>query len=185
MFYTFKALHLIFMVTWFAALFYLPRLFVYHAESRDADETARPILQKQYKIMEKRLWFGIAWPSFILLMIFGTAMLIHSPSYLQKGWMHIKLSFVVGLIIYHIVCHVMFLKFQRDTATYSSNQMRLWNEVATVFLVAIIFVASVGRFDALNWIWGVVGLIAFSLILVLAIKIYKRIRQNNEKKRPE
>jgi putative membrane protein len=178
---TYKALHLIFMVTWFAALFYLPRLFVYHAESRDQDEPSRSILQGQYKIMEKRLWFGIAWPSMILLLIFGTLMLVTNPALLGETWMKIKLVFVIGLVAYHFACHMMFKKFQNGTDTYSSGQMRLWNEVATIFLVAIIFVATVGRFDAFSWIWGVVGLIGFTLLLVLAIKIYKRIRESKSK----
>lgn len=178
--YTYKALHLIFMVTWFAALFYLPRLFVYHAESRDQDEQTRTILQKQYKIMEKRLWYGIAWPSMILLLVFGTLMLVENPAYLTQAWMHIKLSFIVGLVAYHFACHGMFKKFQNGTATYTSTKMRLWNEVATVFLVAIIFVATVGRIDAMNWIWGVVGLVGFTLVLVLAIRVYKRIRNSKK-----
>lgn len=141
------------------------------------DETARAVLEKQYKLMQKRLWYGIAWPSVILCIAFGTAMLLTNTGYLSQTWMHIKLGLVAGLVGYHIACHFMFGKFQKDTATYSSTQMRIWNEVATVFLVAIIFVASVGRYDLLNWIWGVVGLIGFTFVLLIAIRIYKRLRK--------
>lgn len=177
---TYKALHLIFMVTWFAALFYMPRLFVYHAEAKEKSDEARKTLEAQYRIMQKRLWFGIAWPSMLLLLVFGVLTLKFNDWYfLTQSWMQIKLGFVGGLVLYHFGCHYMYKKFQSGTAQFTSMQMRLWNEVATVFLVAIIFLAA--SRDGINWMWGVAGLVIFSVTLIAAIRIYKLLR---EKKRP-
>lgn len=166
-----KSLHIIFIVTWFAGLFYIVRLFVYHAESY---EKQQPQLLDQYKLMEKRLWFGITWPSMILATIFGLAMLHLNPGLLQMDWMQVKLAFVVGLIGYHFSIHFFYKKLQNN-AYKSSTFYRYWNEVATLFLVAIIFLAVTKNVD--NWWKGALGLVVFSVILMIAIKIYKRIRE--------
>ena len=108
------ALHIIFIVTWFAGLFYIVRLFVYQIEAREKPENERAVLEPQFKMMAKRLWYGITWPSFILTLIFGPWLLVLKPIYLELGFMHIKLTLVGGLIIYHFICHSMFLKLQND-----------------------------------------------------------------------
>jgi len=92
-----KALHIIFVVTWFAGLFYIVRLFIYHVEAQDKEEPAKSILQTQYKLMSKRLWYIITWPSAVLAGIFAVWMLVLEPSYLTMIWMHVKLSFVFVL----------------------------------------------------------------------------------------
>ncbi len=170
-----KALHIIFVVSWFAGLFYIVRLFIYHTEAEQKEEPAKHILQTQYKLMSKRLWYIIAWPSAILASFFAFWMLIKEPSYLSMGWMHVKLSFVFALYFYHGACHKIFLQLQKDIVKYSSFKLRLWNELATILLFAIVFVVVLK--SALSWVWGVVGIILFGVLMMLAIKLYKKIRE--------
>lgn len=174
MYFTILALHIIFIVTWFSGLFYIVRLFVYQIEAREKTELERSILEPQYKIMAKRLWYGITWPSFILTLTFGPWLLYLKPGLVYMPYMHIKLAFVFGLILYHIICHVMFLKLQKSEGNYSSNFFRIWNEVATLFLVAIVFLIIMK--NELDWVYGTVGFVLFGIILMIAIKIYKRLR---------
>jgi len=103
-FFYLKALHIIFVVTWFAGLFYIVRLFIYHVEAEDENETAKAILQKQYKLMSKRLWYGITWPSAVLTAFFaGWLLVTNFAYYLTQSWMHVKLTFVLALYIYHFI----------------------------------------------------------------------------------
>lgn len=170
-----KALHIIFMVTWFAGLFYIVRLFVYNAEGLDKPEPEKSILVKQFQLMQKRLWFGITWPGMILTWLFGWWMVYENPYFLTAGWFHIKLSFVLALTVYHFVCHRIFKNFQSGAKRYSSFSMRLWNEVATLFLVAIVFIVELQ--NTLSWIWGVMGLVVFAALLMIGIKAYKKWRE--------
>jgi putative membrane protein len=99
-----KAIHIIFVVCWMAGLFYSVRLFIYHTEAQDKPEPDRTILSKQFEIIERKLWNIITIPSMYLTIAAGTTMLILKPVWLQFGWMHIKLTFVVALVIYHFIC---------------------------------------------------------------------------------
>jgi putative membrane protein len=171
-----KALHLIFVVTWFAGLFYLPRLFIYHIEGLNKPKNEADILTTQFKIMEKRLWYIITWPSAILTVLFATWLLVLMPEWLAQPWMHLKLFFVVLLVIYHVKTHKMYLQFQRDEVNYSSLFMRIWNEGATLFLFAIVFLVILK--DSLHWISGILGLFGLGLVLFLGIKLYKKTRKN-------
>ncbi|NNJ89871.1 MAG: CopD family protein [Eudoraea sp.] len=172
-----KSLHLIFVITWFAGLFYIPRLFIYHIEAQDKPNPAKDILSDQLKLMTKRLWYIITWPSAVLATLFAIWLLVLIPGWLQQPWMHVKLLFVVLLIAYHLKTHQIFLQLQNDTIKYTSNFMRIWNEGATVVLFAVTFLAILkGTF---NWIFGVAGLIVLGLLLMLGIKLYKRIRSKN------
>ena len=103
-----KALHIIFVITWFAGLFYIVRLFIYFAEAENKKEPAKSILQTQYKLMSKRLWYIITWPSAVLASFFAFWMLYLVPSYLTMPWMHVKLSFVLALYFYHAGCQKIF-----------------------------------------------------------------------------
>lgn len=171
-----KALHIIFVVTWFAGLFYIVRLFIYHAEAESKDDTSRRILQTQYKLMEKRLWYIITWPSAILASSFAFYMLyLTNFAYLTQTWMWVKLSFVFLLYIYHIICHRIFKQLQNNIVKYSAIQLRIWNEVATIILFAVVFLVVLQ--NSIGWIWGVIGIFLFSIILMLLVKLYKRIRQ--------
>lgn len=172
-----KALHIIFVVTWFAGLFYIVRLFIYFAEAEEKEETAKSILQTQYKLMSKRLWYIITWPSAILASFFAFWMLYLEPSYLLMPWMHVKLSFVLALYFYHAGCHKIFVQQQKGIVKYTSFKLRIWNEVATILLFAIVFLVVLK--STISWIWGVVGIILFGVLMMLGIKLYKNIRKKN------
>ncbi|HSD13294.1 MAG TPA: CopD family protein [Flavobacterium sp.] len=180
-YYYIKALHLIFVITWFAGLFYIVRLFVYHAEAKSKPQPEQDILVKQYQLMSYRLWYIITWPSAILastfafMMLFGTAL---GKVWLQMPWMHVKLGFVFLLYLYHLKCHQIFLQLQKNEVKHSSGFFRLWNEGATLILFAVVFLVILK--DAFNWIYGVIGIFLFSLILMLGYRFYKRIREKNQ-----
>ncbi|MGB3152374.1 MAG: CopD family protein [Maribacter sp.] len=174
-----KALHLIFVITWFAGLFYIPRLFIYHIEAYQKSSPEKEILSEQLKLMTKRLWYIITWPSAILAMVFAIWLLILAPYWLRQPWMHIKLAFVLLLILYHLRNHFIFKKFQKDEIKYTSNYMRIWNEGATLILFSVVFLVILK--STVNWIFGVAGILVLGVLLMLGIKIYKRIRNKNPK----
>ncbi len=169
------SLHIIFIVTWFSGLFYIVRLFVYQAEVKEKSENERAILAPQYKIMAKRLWYGITWPSAIITAILGPILLYLNPAILKLPFMHIKLGFVLLLYIYHFICHAMFKKLQQEKGEKSGSFYRVWNEIATLFLVAIVFLIVMK--NEVNWIYGTIGFILFGIAIMLGIKIYKQIRE--------
>ncbi|MES2808864.1 MAG: CopD family protein [Bacteroidota bacterium] len=169
------AIHIIFVVCWMAGLFYIVRLFIYHTEAQERTEPARTILSDQFEIMEKKLWWIIATPSMYLVLAAGIGMLTIRSYWLQMGWMHIKLLFVVGLIAYHFICQHKMNQMRKGIYKWTSTQLRLWNELATLILFAIVFLVVLK--NSLNWIFGVVGIIAFSIVLMMAVKIYKRFRE--------
>jgi putative membrane protein len=170
-----KALHIIFVVTWFAGLFYIVRLFIYHVEAEKKPEPDKKILQTQYKLMSKRLWYIITWPSAILASVFAFWMLYLNPYYLENTWMLVKLAFVFALYFYHGYCQKIYSNLQKDIVKYSAFTLRLFNEVSTIILFAVVFLVSVK--SAISWVWGVVGIILFGMLLMLSIKLYKRIRE--------
>lgn len=174
MYFYIKALHIIFVVTWFSGLFYVVRLFVYSAEANLKAEPERTILLKQFGIMQKRLWYGITWPSAILTLIFGTWIGILYGS--LPTWLLVKLSFVLALFIYHLSLHAIFCQQQNGNFKWSSQKLRMWNEIATIFLIAIVMLAVVKQL--LSVVWGVGILIAFAVVLMTAIKLYKRYRKS-------
>jgi putative membrane protein len=173
-----KSLHLIFVITWFAGLFYIVRLFVYQIEASEKPSPEKEILQKQYKIMTYRLWYIITWPSAILATIFALSLLHLNSGLLEMSWMQVKLVFVVLLFIYHLKCHQIFKELQNDEVKYTPNFMRLWNEGATLILFAVVFLVILK--NALNWIYGVIGIALFSILIMLGFKFYKRIREKNK-----
>ncbi len=168
---------MIFVITWFAGLFYIVRLFVYQIEASHKPSPDREILGNQLKIMAKRLWYIITWPSMLLATIFAIWLLVLRPFYITDAWMQVKLGFVVLLIIYHIKCHVIFKQLQKGVVKHSSNFMRLFNEGATIILFAIVFLVILK--NAVNWIYGVIGIVLFSVLLMLGYRFYKRIREKN------
>ncbi|WCO01571.1 CopD family protein [Psychroserpens ponticola] len=172
-----KALHLIFIVTWFAGLFYIPRLFVYQIEAFHKPSPEKEILGKQLKLMAKRLWNIITWPSAILATGFAIWLIILQPFWLEQSWMHVKLTFVVLLILYHLKTHHYYIQLQRDEVNKSSNFMRLWNEGATFILFAVVFLVILK--SAINWVFGVIGIFVLGILLMLGFKLYKNIRHKN------
>jgi len=171
-----KSLHLIFVITWFAGLFYIPRLFIYHIEANSKPSPEKEILSEQLKLMTKRLWYIITWPSAILATIFALWLLHIAPYWLEQSWMHAKLAFVVFLFAYHFKTHMMFKTLQRNEINYSSNFMRIWNEGATLILFAIVFLVILK--NTLNMVYGLLGFIGLGVILMLGIRLYKKTRKN-------
>ncbi len=173
-----KALHLIFIVTWFAGLFYMVRLFVYHAEAKQKEEPEQSILIKQYQVMQYRLWYIITWPSAILASIFAFLMLHLNSGLLFATYFQVKLVFVFLLYCYHFKCHQIFLALQKNEVQHTSNFFRIWNEGATLILFAVVFLIIVK--SAINWIFGVIGIVVFSMVLMLGYKLYKKIREKRD-----
>lgn len=173
-----KSLHLIFVITWFAGLFYIVRLFVYHAEAKTKPEPEQSILVKQFQLMSYRLWYIITWPSAVLTSIFAYWMLFGTTlgnAWLKMPWMQVKLGFVFLLYLYHLKCHQIFRQLQKDEVKHSSSFFRLWNEGATIILFAVVFLVILK--DAFNWVYGVIGIFLFSVVLLLGYKLYKTIRE--------
>lgn len=175
----FKALHLIFVVTWFAGLFYIVRIFIYQVESNQLAEPERSILGKEYKRNARRLWFGITWPSAVLALVFGLLLIhVRFPTLDSvPTWMWVKLGFLLGMYAYQFSCQSIFSHLQAGNFKYSSQKLRVWNEVATIFLIAIIFLAVLK--STVSLLWGLLGLVVFTGALLLAIKIYKHYREKN------
>jgi protoporphyrinogen IX oxidase len=134
-----KAFHIVFVVTWFAGLFYLPRLFIYHTSAQD------PTSIERFKIMERRL-FGIMTIGATLAAVLGIAMVIAAPSYLQFGWLHAKLTFVAALIGYHLWCYRLLVAFRHDHNAHSERWYRLFNEIPSVLLIVIVVLVVVKPF---------------------------------------
>lgn len=174
-----KAAHIIFVVTWFAGLFYMPRLFIYATEAGDKPEPERTILRNQFAIMMKRLWYGITWPSAIITLLLGTSVLMEGGWWLllfkpEGKWLLVKLVLVLFLYSYHFSLQILVNQEVHGIYRYSSQQLRIWNEVATLFLFAIVFLATVKQSISLLWVF--VALLALLLVLLSAIKIYKLLR---------
>ena len=173
----FKAIHIIFVVSWMAGLFYSVRLFIYHTEANALPEVERNILQKQYGIMESRLWNIITTPAMVLSVLAGLGMLYINPALLQEGWMHLKLGFVVALLLYHFICQRMIGQFKQGIFNWTSTQLRLWNEVATILLVAIVFAVILRT--ALDLAYGLIGLVVLGGSIMVAVKVYKYFREQS------
>ncbi len=170
-----KALHIIFVVTWFSGLFYIVRLFIYNTEAGERTEVERKVLREQFTIMIKRLWLGITWPSAILTLIFGP-LVMYTFGYFNAvpSWLWIKIIFVLGLYIYHLSLHFIYKQQINGVFKYSSQKLRIWNEVATIFLISVVMLAVVKQ--NMSWVWGLTGLILFIILLMSAIRIYKLVR---------
>ncbi|MGI9543192.1 MAG: CopD family protein [Cyclobacteriaceae bacterium] len=171
-----KALHIIFVVTWFAGLFYIIRLFIYQTESYDKAEPERSILAAEYKRISRLLWYFITWPSAILTLGFGWSLFFMYPPPVPI-WLWVKLGLVSLLFGYQIYTHIIFEGLQYDKPKHSSNWLRVWNEVATVLLVSIIFLVILK--NTLSMAWGLIGLVIFATVLMIAIQLYKKKRSKN------
>jgi putative membrane protein len=172
-----QAIHIIFVVSWMAGLFYGVRLFIYHTEANDRPEVERVILQKEYEKIEHKLWYIITTPAMVLTIVAGVTMIFINPELLKMPWLHVKLAFVGGLIVYHFICQRIMNQLSQGVFKLSSFKLRLWNEVATIFLVAIVF--TVVLKSAVDWAYGLFGLIAFSMIIMFAVKWYKGYRNKH------
>lgn len=169
-----KALHIIFVVCWFAALFYMVRLFIYTAEAQKKDETEKNILTKQLLFMQKKLWYIIGWPSMIGTFLFGGWMLYLNTALLFMSWMWLKLILVALLFVYHLQCQRLMSKQNHGEFNWTSFKLRMFNELATVFLVGIVFLV-ITKSES-GFLTGILGLVGFAAALMLAVTIYRKSR---------
>ncbi len=154
-------------------MFYIVRLFIYNREACEKPEPEKKILQKQFAIMIKRLWMGITWPSAILTLFFGSWLLYLYPA--MSTWLWIKLGFVLGLYIYHFTLQVIYKQQKNNIFKWTSQQLRIWNEVATLFLVSIVMLVVVKQ--GISLLWGALGLFLLVVLLMMAIRLYKLLRK--------
>lgn len=171
-----KALHIVGFVSWFAGLFYIVRLFVYHAEARERPEPERAILQPQLELMARRLWQIITVPAMVLTFVGGLSMVARLE--LIPTWLHIKFGLLAGLLGYHVWCGVIRRRQAAGSSRASSNQLRLFNELGTMFMVAIVFLAVFKT--GLSAAYGVGGLIGLGVSLMLGVRGYRKIREGRE-----
>jgi len=169
-----KALHIIGFVCWFAGLFYSIRLFIYRVETTARPQSEQAILEPQLALMTRRLWYGITWPSMLITLGCGT-WLLYQYGLWSMPWVHIKLSLVLLLVIYHGVSQGIFNALHKQQCRWTSKALRLWNEVATLLLVATVFVAVFKQ--GMDALWGTLAFFAFAALLMLGIKVYGALRK--------
>ncbi len=171
----FKAFHIVGVVVWFAGLFYLVRLFVYHVEANEQPEPARSILQTQYALMEKRLYKLITTPGMVLTVVMAIALLVSAPDLLKETWLHVKLGFVGLTIGYHYYCARLMKQLAAGTCKWSSQQFRALNEAPTVLLVIVVLlVVFKNQLPTDVTAWGMLGLI---IAMAAIIQFYARKRR--------
>ena len=179
-YYWFKAFHLIGVVVWFAGLFYLVRLFVYHAEAAQEPEPAQTILKKQYELMEKRLYRIITTPGMIVTVAMAIGLLTTEPEVLKSGWLHIKLAFVVALLAYHHYCGRIMKKLAAGECKWTGQQFRALNELPTIFLVVIVMLAVFkNNLPTDITAWGIFGMI---ILMAATIQLYAKKRRRDKEK---
>lgn len=172
-----KALHLIFAITWFAALFYLPRLFIYQTDAKLLQEPDSTILTNKYKDDSRRLWKLIGWPSLVLTLVFGIGIL-HPWFSLMPTWLVVKLILIVGLVGYHHFLHFTYKDLQNDTYKYSGLQLRMINEIATLFLFGIVILGVLK--SAISFSVLAIIIVVLSALMVWGIFAYKRKREKEQ-----
>ena len=171
----FKAFHIIGVVVWFAGLFYLVRLFIYHVEADSLSPETRAVLKPQYVLMEKRLANIITTPGMVVTVLMAVGLLLGDSGWLQQGWMHVKLGLVVLLLVYHLFCYRLMGQLAQGSCNWSSGRLRALNEAPTVLLVAIVMlVVFKGQFPTGAATWLIVALVVF---MAAAIQLYARKRR--------
>ena len=172
-----KTFHIVGVVVWFAGLFYLVRLFVYHREAEERSPEAREILQAQLSIMESRLFNIITTPGMILTLGTASGLLYTQPGWLSQGWMHVKLSLVALLVVYHVLCARVMRDLQRGESAWTPKMLRALNEVPTLLLVTIVMlVVFKSAFPTSAGVWLNVGLV---LSFVISIQLYAKKRRRD------
>jgi putative membrane protein len=176
----FKAFHIVGIVVWFAGLFYLVRLFIYHVEANQEPEPARTILKNQYQIMEKRLYNIITTPGMLVTVAMAIGLLTTEPEVLKQGWLHVKLLFVVLLLGYHHYCRRLMRQLAEDKCAWSGQQLRALNEAPTVMLVVIVLLAVFKNGLPTDiTVWGIVAMI---IAMAATIQLYARKRRLDKEK---
>ena len=179
-YYWFKAFHIIGVVVWFAGLFYLVRLFIYHAEANAEPEPAQSILKNQYQVMEKRLLNIITTPGMIVTVAMAIGLLTQEPEVLHDGWMHIKLGLVALLVGYHFYCVRLMKKLERDECQWTGQQLRALNEAPTLLLVVIVLLAVFkNSFPTGATTWLIAGLV---VTMAVTIQLYAKKRKRDKER---
>lgn len=182
-YFWFKAFHIIGVVVWFAGLFYLVRLFIYHVEADAEPEPAPGILKAQYTLMEKRLLNIITTPGMIVTVVCAIGLLVNQPDFLHQGWLHVKLGFVAGLLIYHFYCIRLMKQLHEGTCKWGAQQLRGLNELPTLLLVAIVLLAVFkGSLPTDTTVWLIFGLVVF---MAVTIQLYAKKRKRDKEKLQE
>lgn len=174
-YFWFKAFHIVGIVCWFAGMFYLPRLFVYHAEAYEQPEPARSILTNQYQVMEKRLYSIIMTPAMLLTIAMAIGLVTTEPDVMKQPWMHIKLGFVLLLVGYHHYCKRIMKKLAANECKMTGQQFRWFNEIPTVFFVIVVMLAVFKNslpMDLTTWL-----IAAMVIGMAAAIQLYARKRR--------
>ena len=174
-YYWFKAFHIIGVVVWFAGLFYLVRLFVYHAEANEEQEPKRTILKNQYMLMEKRLYNIITTPGMFLTVIMAMGIVSTDKTVLQSWWLHIKLLFVGLLVIYHYYCGRIIKQLEQDTCLWTGKQFRMLNVAPSILLVSIVLLVIFK--DNLPLDYVTLLLIMVTILMVVSIQLYAKKRR--------
>ena len=173
----FLSVHIVFVISWMAGLFYILSLFIYHTEANEKLEPEKSILLSQFVKMETTLWKIICAPAMVITVLAGASMLTLRPGLLQADWMQVKLGFVFGLLIYHFICRNIAKKLKSGQFTLTSFQLRLWRELATIFMIAIVFVVILK--SAVNWVYGLIGIMVVAMAIMIAVKLYKNYRKKS------
>lgn len=176
----FKAFHVIGFVVWFAGLFYLVRLFIYHVEANAQPEPAQGILKQQYGIMEKRLYHIITMPGMVVTIAMAIGILWTEPEVLKQGWLHAKLGFVAILIAYHFYCGRLMKQLAAGTCQWNSQTLRALNEAPTILLLLIVLLAIFK--DSLPTDMATVAVIASVLLMIVTINLYAKKRKRDQEK---
>ena len=168
-------MHIIFVVSYFAGIFYIVRLFIYHTEALQESEPKRSILHQQFSYMEERLWNIITVPAFIIMTISGILMIYMSDwALLEIGWFHIKLFFILVLFYYHFWCWKMISNLKKAYATSSSIKLRMMNEIATIILFGVVFAVILKQAFIKHWYWSLIFFILMGTLIMLIVKFVNR-----------
>ena len=171
----FKTLHIVGVVVWFAGLFYLVRLFIYHREAEELEESLRPAFQAQYGLMERRLANIITTPGMVVAVVCAVGLLSVNPAWLQQGWLHAKLAFVAALLGYHAFCYRLMGQLNRGDCSWSPKQLRAFNELPTLLLlIVVMLVVFKNQFPTGPATWFIVALVVF---MAASIQFYARWRR--------
>jgi protoporphyrinogen IX oxidase len=171
----FKSFHIVAFTSWFAGLFYMPRLFVYHTEANEQPEAVRDILKSQYAIMEKRLMSIIMNPAMVLTLAMAAAMVHKSPALLQERWLHVKMTLVLVIVGYHFYCQRIMKQLAAGETPMTAQQFRWFNEFPTFFLVVIVMLA-IFKNDIPRTATGYV-VVAMAVAFAASIQLYARKRR--------
>ena len=170
-----KCIHIIFVVSYFAGLFYMVRLFIYHTEALEKEEPERSILHKQFSFMEERLWNIITVPALILMVLSGIYMFYAMQwVYFTQGWMHVKLLFIVFLFVYHYYSWRLMKRLQAGQTTLTSVQLRMLNEVATIILFVVVFAVVLRGYFVAYWYASLLAFVAMGVLIMLVLKLVNK-----------